>query len=127
MFMAMNLRWSLGPVSSVVLAVLVSCASLSVPPDDWSWSDYGARSGEVVLVDLRTPGETADGVLPGALVVDYWSPAFERFLEGADRAQVYVLYCSHGVRGRWAAERMRRAGFTVHNLTGGLAGREETK
>jgi rhodanese-related sulfurtransferase len=120
--MVMNFR----PVA--LLFFLVSCATLSDPGEpDWDQARFGqALARGAVLVDLRTPAEAASGALPGAVLVDYWSPEFGRFLEDADRSQTYLVYCAHGIRGREAVKRMRVAGFIdVHNLAGGLVGWKE--
>lgn len=72
-----------------------------------------------LFVDVREPDEFAAGHLPGAVNVPLST------LRGSPPqlpdAPAYVLYCSHGVRSRTAAERLSAAGVAgVRHLEGGL-------
>ena len=90
-------------------------------------SDDAAR----VLIDVREPGEYAEGHLPGAInlprsVLEFkieahpalacsTSPAL------ADRQRPIVLYCLSGGRSALAADSLQRLGFKdVQSLTGGI-------
>lgn len=84
-----------------------------------------------LLIDVREPGEFAEGHLPGAInlprgVLEFKieahpalacqaSPAL------ADRDRAIVVYCLTGGRSALAADSLRRLGFGhVHSLTGGI-------
>lgn len=79
-----------------------------------------ARRGVVVL-DVRTREEFAEGHLQGARNL----PLVEAYADAVaelDPAASYVLYCRTGNRSAQAAEIMRAAGFTDVADAGGLDG-----
>ncbi|NIA14534.1 MAG: hypothetical protein GWP08_10675 [Nitrospiraceae bacterium] len=72
-------------------------------------------SGEVVLLDTRAPEEYKVSRIPDAVPLR----EFERNIE-AYRGKKIVAYCTIGYRsGRYAAK-LRKEGFDVHNLRGGI-------
>ncbi len=75
---------------------------------------------ELQLVDVRQPGETADGVIDGAIEIPL-TQLNER-LGSLDASKPTVVYCAGGYRSSIAASRMRAAGFAkVSDLLGGYA------
>ncbi|MGQ0846383.1 MAG: molybdopterin-dependent oxidoreductase [Sporichthyaceae bacterium] len=83
------------------------------------------------VVDVRNPGETAAGVLPGAREVPL--PALTDLLDGLDRARPLLVYCGSGYRSQVAASVLAERGFDdVSDLLGGYgawhsAGMPETQ
>jgi len=87
-----------------------------------------ANSG-LLLLDVREPGEVAQGHLAGAVNVprglleakaDLGFPHREPRLE--NREQPVVLYCASGVRSLLAAATLQQMGFTdVVSMSGGFA------
>lgn len=72
------------------------------------------------LVDVRSPGETAGGTLPGAREIPL--AALTDALAGLDPAGPVVVYCASGYRSQVAASVLRSAGFAdVSDLLGGYA------
>ena len=75
-----------------------------------------ALRGDVVLVDIRQPGEWAStGIGEGAVPLDMRRRDFEDALLAAvngDRARPVALICARGVRSRHMSERLVAAGFT---------------
>lgn len=73
------------------------------------------------VVDVRTPGEYADGHVTGAINLDWLDqPVFKAGLDGLPRVgETYYVYCRSGHRSLQASEYMSRAGYTVVNLRGG--------
>jgi rhodanese-related sulfurtransferase/glyoxylase-like metal-dependent hydrolase (beta-lactamase superfamily II) len=72
------------------------------------------------LVDVRGPGETADGVIEGTTEVPL--PVLTDTLDGLDRTRPTVVYCGSGYRSSIATSVLRSAGFTdVSDLLGGYA------
>lgn len=70
------------------------------------------------LIDVRNPGETAAGVLPGAREVPL--PALTDLLGGLDPARPVLLYCGSGYRSQVAASVLVQRGFAdVSDLLGG--------
>jgi rhodanese-related sulfurtransferase/glyoxylase-like metal-dependent hydrolase (beta-lactamase superfamily II) len=73
---------------------------------------------ELQLVDIRDPGETGAGVLPGA--VEMPLPALVDRLGELDPARPTVAYCGSGYRSAIAASVLRAAGVAdVSDLVGG--------
>lgn len=111
-------------VSVVALVGLAGCSS-----DTGAVTDIGAQqlievaeSGEVVVLDVRTPQEYAEGHVPGALNIDIASPTFAEQIAALPTDETYVVYCRSGNRSAQAAQQMVQAGFTdVYNVDAGLA------
>ena len=82
-----------------------------------------AGDAEVVLLDVRTPAETAAGMIPGALHLDYRAADFAEQIAQLDRDKTYLVYCKSGGRSARASELMNELNFgKVHNLTVGYDG-----
>lgn len=76
--------------------------------------------GDVQLVDVRNPGETHDGLLPGAITIPV--PVLREHLGELDPARPTVVYCAGGYRSSLAASLLRANGFDdVSDLLGGYA------
>jgi glyoxylase-like metal-dependent hydrolase (beta-lactamase superfamily II)/rhodanese-related sulfurtransferase len=70
------------------------------------------------LVDVRNPGETAGGVIPGAREIPL--PALNDSIESLDETVPVVAYCASGYRSLVAASVLRASGFhAVADLVGG--------
>jgi phage shock protein E len=74
--------------------------------------DLLAARDDVVVLDVRTPAEVAEGALAGAQVVDAQAPGFRADLDALDRDETYLLYCRSGNRSAAAAALMDDLGFT---------------
>jgi rhodanese-related sulfurtransferase len=72
----------------------------------------------VQLVDVRGPGETADGVVPGARLIQL--PQLLERVGELDPSLPTVVYCASGYRSSVAASALRALGFAdVSDLLGG--------
>ena len=77
---------------------------------------------DVVLIDVRTPGEYEAGFIPGAINIDFKSPDFSQRIDSLDKSRKYMLYCAGGGRSDNAAELMKEKAFeNVRSLEGGLS------
>jgi rhodanese-related sulfurtransferase len=73
------------------------------------------------ILDVRTPGEFAEGHLEGAVLVDYRSPRFRQEMAQLDREKTYLVYCRTGNRSAHALETMKDLGFrSIYHLEGGI-------
>lgn len=120
--------------SLLVLAVTASGVSLTACSSPTTGSDQAASAdldaaafGElvardgVVVLDVRTPGEYAEGHLPGAVNIDVEAADFGDRIAELDPDATYAVYCRSGNRSAVALERMREAGFTdASHLLGGI-------
>ena len=75
---------------------------------------------DVVLVDVRTPEEFAEGHLEGAVNINLQGPDFEGEIAELDPEATYVVYCRSGNRSAQAAAIMAEAGFTDVRDLGGI-------
>jgi phage shock protein E len=65
-----------------------------------------------IVIDVRTPGEYAEGHVPGALLIDVSAPTFAEQIGQLDPNAAYVVYCRSGNRSAAAVTQMLTAGFT---------------
>lgn len=73
------------------------------------------------LLDVRTKEEWDEGHLKGATLVTVTEEGFlEKAKAKLDLKKVVVVYCRSGKRSAMATEQLRAAGFTVHDLEGGI-------
>ena len=90
-----------------------------VPVDEAVALHENPTDGMVVL-DVRTPAEFADGHLEGAVLVDFMAPDFRERLEDLDPETPYLMYCRSGNRSGQARAVMAELGFVdVADIEGG--------
>lgn len=80
-----------------------------------------AHRGDIVVIDVRTPVEHADGHLAGAELIDVQAQGFLERVAELDRDRTYFLYCRSGTRSGQAAKVMADMGFTDVANVGGYA------
>lgn len=74
-----------------------------------------------VVLDVRTPGEFAQGHLEGAVLVDYRSPEFRQQVARLDRTKIYLVYCRTGNRSSKAMGIFQELGFrNTYHLERGI-------
>ncbi len=108
------MRRTLGALAlSLVLAFsLAACAPSSADPLEVDET--------TVLLDVRTPGEFAEGHLDGAINIDVQSADFEAQLGRLDPDVPYIVYCRTGNRSGQAIDRMEAFGFADLSNAGSL-------
>jgi rhodanese-related sulfurtransferase len=107
-------------IGSVLL--LAGCSSSSSALDLGA-SEFSAKVAEagVKTLDVRTPGEFAEGHIEGAQLIDFQSGNFENEISSLDKNATYAVYCRSGNRSGQAVKVMHDAGFhNVYNLNGGV-------
>lgn len=83
-------------------------------------ADMIAATPSLVILDVRTPVEFAEGHLEGAVNIDWESGHFAEDITVLDPTARYLVYCRTGIRAGYAAATMLQAGFThVVNMAGG--------
>lgn len=76
------------------------------------------KEGEVVIIDVRTKGEYAEGHIPGAINIPV--DELRNKLDTIPRDKSIVVYCAIGKRGFIAYRILAQKGFSkVYNLSGG--------
>jgi rhodanese-related sulfurtransferase len=77
---------------------------------------------KATVIDVRTPGEVAEGYIDGAdLFIDVNGNSFQSEIAKLDKSANYIVYCRSGARSMNAANYMIQQGFTnIYNLDGGI-------
>ena len=93
---------------------------MNLPQEDWR--QQLAQDENAVVLDVRTPEEWAQGIVPGAVLLDiYEGPAFVDAIKQFDTTKNYYVYCKAGGRSQQACMIMNQLGFeTTYNLVGGM-------
>ena len=74
-----------------------------------------------VVLDVRTPEEVAEGKIPGAIHLDFYSENFADLINELDKSRTYYVYCRLGGRSSKTMEMMLKMGFErVVDLEGGI-------
>lgn len=132
--------------ATIVLAALSACSNAQVdaipaPAAESTLSPAGAAAStgirvvspeeaaaiaadppaDLVVLDVRTPDEFAEGRLTDAVLIDFYEPDFAERLAELDRDVPYVLYCRSGNRSGQVRAVMTELGFTdVADVDGGV-------
>ncbi|MEL4506362.1 rhodanese-like domain-containing protein [Luteococcus sp. H138] len=109
----------------VAFPALSACGSSSSGKngDTLTVDEFADRVGQdgVVVLDVRTPQEFAEGHLPGAKVIDIEAADFAGKIDALDKSAKHAVYCRTGRRSAAAIDHMVQAGFTdVAHLEGGI-------
>ncbi len=75
------------------------------------------------IVDVRTPGEFAEGAIDNAVNMNYHDSDFaEQAVGKLDKNKPVMLYCAGGVRSAKAAKILKKQGFTqIYDLEKGYS------
>jgi rhodanese-related sulfurtransferase len=86
------------------------------------WTDQLNQDKNAVILDVRTPDECAEGIIPNAIMIDiYKGQGFIYEIENLDKSKNYYVYCKAGGRSAQACSIMKQLGFdNTYNLEGGF-------
>ncbi|WP_027138556.1 rhodanese-like domain-containing protein [Gaetbulibacter saemankumensis] len=86
------------------------------------WASQLANDDNAVVLDVRTDGEVAEGIIPNAIQIDIFKgQGFIYELEELDKSKNYYVYCRSGNRSAKACAIMEQLGFeNAYNLEGGI-------
>ena len=93
-----------------------------------SATEFAERIGgeNTVLLDVRTPAETAGGTIDEAIEMDYRASDFARKISELDPNKTYLVYCASGGRSGNTCGELNKMGFNkVYNLKGGYSAWKE--
>jgi rhodanese-related sulfurtransferase len=102
---------------------LSGCSSSGSTSPQLGIEDFAAKSAEagVVVLDVRTPAEFAEGHLANAINIDFQSGNFEAEISALDKTATYAVYCRSGNRSGQAVKVMADLGFTnLYDMDGGV-------
>jgi len=113
-------------VRLLLVAGLLACGGPGEPAADISPEELLSLAGSAnppLILDVRSPGEYAEGHVPGAVNIPYDQvPARIAELEPS-RSREIVVYCEGGHRAGLAFDELRTAGFeNVRHLSGDMKG-----
>lgn len=75
------------------------------------------------VLDVRTPGEVAQGVIEGAVHINIYDADFAARAAELDKTKPVYVYCKVGGRSSKACDQLIDMGYTeVYNLDGGITG-----
>ena len=87
---------------------------------------------EGTILDVRTPGEVAEGIIANAKVFDFNGADFSKQIQTLDKTKPVYVYCKAGGRSGKASKMLIDLGYEVYDLEGGMdawiaAGKSVTK
>jgi rhodanese-related sulfurtransferase len=85
------------------------------------FADKLKNGSGVMIIDVRTPEEFAQGHLKNAINIDFNSENFTSEISKLDKSKTTLIYCLSGGRSGKALTQMKSDGFKeVYNMQGGI-------
>lgn len=82
-----------------------------------------AEKAEIIIIDVRTDEEIAEGMIENAQKLNLFDPDFMTKIDEFEKSKTYVMVCKSGGRSGQACMQMGGLGFEkVYNLEGGMMG-----
>lgn len=79
------------------------------------------KEGNVIVLDVRTADEYAEGHIAGAKNIDFTENDFEQKAGALDRKKPYLVHCAVGGRSTSSLEVFKKLGFqSIYHLDGGF-------
>lgn len=102
-------------------AIAVDASAIQVVQPNDAAATIAAADDDLVILDVRTPEEFAEGHIDGAVMIDFYRDDFASELAALDPDVPYVLYCRSGNRSGQARAMMAELGFrAVDDVDGGV-------
>ena len=90
---------------------------IDVGPGDFA--ELRQQEEDLIIIDVRTPGEWQDGKVDEALTINLNGSSFHDEIRALDPDTPYLVYCNSGNRSRQASQIMIDEGFSrVYNYDG---------
>ena len=119
----------LNVVSAIILSLIITSCTGQQANTGGTFKDISVEQAtkmlqekkEILVLDVRTPGEVASGKIEGAVVIDFQSATFTSTIDKLDKEQPILVYCAVGGRSGNTMDMMKKKGFKeVYNLAGGI-------
>jgi len=114
--------------TTLIIFTLLACFSCSSPssPQIKPIDNMGLvelqEKGNLQLIDVRTPEEVNQGMIQGALNIDFRSPDFKKKIAQLNKDQPIAVYCGAGGRSGKTSDLLLTLGFKeIYDLTGGYS------
>ena len=103
---------------TILLLCQIGCTqSKSIPITALS----AVNTTDMLLIDVRTPGEYAGGHLEGAMNINWLDADFKARAGELDKDKTIYVYCQKGGRSAKAAAVLDSMGYNVVDLLGGYS------
>ena len=111
----------------LIAFTLLATACATTP--DYKSVDPGAAANmideneEVVVLDIRTPEEYAEGHIEGSVNIDFKAKDFGERIVKLDRDTTYIVHCRSGARSTASLASFRKLSFpNIYHLDVGMNG-----
>lgn len=86
------------------------------------WQEQIKQDPKAFIIDVRTPEEVEEGIIPTAINIDVMDPqAFMEGIQALHSDKTFYVYCRSGRRSAQACMILEQQGFdTTYNLLGGM-------
>ena len=86
------------------------------------WTEKLLNCLDPIIIDVRTPEECAEGIIPNAICIDIFKGQdFVYEVDALDKNKLVFVYCKAGGRSSQACSIMKELGFEkTFNLLGGF-------
>ena len=109
-----------------VLGLTSACGQQNFENTDVQGFATLMADSSVVILDVRTAAEFAEGHIPGAILIDQGQSDFmEKAQAALPTEKTIAVYCRSGRRSANAAGRLADAGYKCVNLKGGIVAWKE--
>jgi rhodanese-related sulfurtransferase len=103
------------------MVIMITHAQSVKQLDPQNFDNKLKESKESTLIDVRTPGEYAQGHLANAVLIDIYSSDFKSRIAKLDRLKPVFVYCKAGTRSSSAGDILSDLGFKeIYDLNGGI-------
>ncbi len=110
-----------GTETSVTETSIVTVGDFATISPQQASSIVGSPPADLVVLDVRTPEEYAEGHLDGAVLVDFYDADFADQLGQLDPEVPYLVYCRSGNRSGQTLALMEQLGFaSASDVDGGI-------
>lgn len=79
-----------------------------------------SQDKNAILLDVRTPGEVAQGYIKGAQFINFQDADFEAKIAALDKTKTIYTYCAVGGRSGKTCTKLSALNFKAVNLDGGI-------
>ena len=83
--------------------------------------DKHDEESELIIIDIRTPGEFKSGHLAKSVLIDFYSQTFAENLSRLNKEKTYLIYCRSGNRSSKSLEIFKKLKFQkVYHMASGI-------
>ncbi|TFH14485.1 MAG: rhodanese-like domain-containing protein [Acidimicrobiales bacterium] len=109
------------PSSTATVATTATAGDFATISPQEASTVVAEPPADLVVLDVRTPEEYAEGHLDGAVLVNFYDPDFADQLSQLDPAVPYLVYCRSGNRSGQTLTLMQQLGFaSAADVDGGI-------